>query len=163
MHSCGGESAQPSARVSLVGSGRTVFDSLPAACRKTLRRYEVMVGRHKQAVCGYGHRMVEGNLYKRPDGQRQCLTCKREILRGRKSGSVEIGSQAGQPVSGGHTRMSPTIAGSSPASPTKISVVIDEPEGPLCRDCEGPLRIKNGKYVCCVIGCSQIGMEQGRV
>ena len=32
----------------------------------------------------------------------------------------------------------------------------------LCRDCEGTLRIKDGKYVCCVIGCSQIGMEQGR-
>ena len=29
---------------------------------------------------------------------------------------------------------------------------------PTCRACEGTLRLKNGKRVCCVIGCSMEGM-----
>ena len=33
-------------------------------------------------ACAKGHRMVEGNLYYRPDGNRECLTCKRERNRG---------------------------------------------------------------------------------
>jgi hypothetical protein len=31
-----------------------------------------------------------------------------------------------------------------------------------CRSCEGTLRNMNGKLVCCVIGCSMQGLEQGR-
>ena len=31
-----------------------------------------------------------------------------------------------------------------------------------CRSCEGSLRNMSGKLVCCVIGCSMQGLEQGR-
>lgn len=29
-----------------------------------------------KTVCRAGHPMIEGNLYHRPDGKRECLTCK---------------------------------------------------------------------------------------
>jgi hypothetical protein len=46
-----------------------------------------------------------------------------------------------------------------------VSVVrAGEPEekpAPACRACEGTLRVIKGKLVCCVVGCSMEGVEQG--
>ena len=53
------------------------------------------------------------------------------------SGGVETGSQAGQPVAGGRTRMSPPIAGSSPASPTKTCPSCGALNGMHQRGCKG--------------------------
>ena len=56
-----------------------------------------------------------------------------------QSGSAEIGSQAGVPVSGGHTRVPPTTAGSSPASPTtEGKMTKPAPDEIICEQCLEP-------------------------
>lgn len=43
----------------------------------------VASSRRKKLFCKNGHAMVESNLYRRPDGQRQCLSCKRSMQSGK--------------------------------------------------------------------------------
>jgi hypothetical protein len=50
------------------------------------------MGALKSDRCSKNHQMIEGNLYHRPDGKRECLTCKKERNRGR-SGNSETSSK----------------------------------------------------------------------
>ena len=50
------------------------------------------MGALKSLECSHGHPMEDPNLYHRPDGKRECLTCKRERNKGRKAGDAVIGT-----------------------------------------------------------------------
>lgn len=79
------------------------------------------MGRRKQAVCSHGHRMIEGNLYIRPDGQRQCLACKRRLNLGDKvyagNGSKAEVVEVGGGVFDSRGQGGAGIASFSPAGP----------------------------------------------
>ena len=72
------------------------------------------MGALKSERCSRGHRMVVENLYMRPNGKRECLTCKRERNRGRKSdasnGSESNGGSIGRSIS------SPRVSGRAKSS-----------------------------------------------
>ncbi len=74
------------------------------------------MGALKSLTCSRGHPMVEENLYRRGDGQRECLTCKRERNRGRKAGPV---AQLDRAPRTGRIPPAGEVAGSSPAGSTK--------------------------------------------
>ena len=68
------------------------------------------MGALKSERCSKGHPMVEGNLYLRSDGQRECLTCKRN----RKiAGIAQVEERKPSKFD---------VAGSSPAGRSKVSL-----------------------------------------
>jgi hypothetical protein len=119
------------------------------------------VGRKKQALCKYGHVLAEGNLYERPDGQRQCLACKRAILRGRKSNAkAESRSPAVVEAPSGKERARQALE--DLARKELRTVLRDESayEVPYCSGCEGGLVQKQGKWGCPDVSCPMYGREQ---
>jgi len=134
------------------------------------------MGALKSDKCSQGHKMVEGNLYHRRDGKRECLTCKRERNRGRKSNEGEIDGDSVRVLrrNGGGGKSIETMAGQErasaiPGNPARCSsddYKGDIPAGRICRnpDCGKVLIVSRGFYVCAdVNGCALGGQQQGRM
>ncbi len=104
--------------------------------------------------------MVEGNLYFRSDGKRECLACKRARNRGRKNGLVlEV---RGVLESKG-SKIVPKVQ--SPDQPRRDDFRFEEASEPrLCPECDSVLVEKRGKLGCSDPSCPMYGQEQkGRV
>ena len=74
------------------------------------------MGALKSERCSKGHPMVEGNLYHRSDGQRECLTCK--INRNRKIAAIaQVEERKPSKFD---------VVGSSPAGRSKVFLGIEQ-------------------------------------
>ena len=134
-----------------------------------------LMGALKSTHCSRGHRMEPSNLYMRGDGKRECLTCKRERNRGRKSDAVvkDRGSvSGGLPVSGNSEPASRVRRSESKVVRQRVERPVAEVEhGPepgivgdaealnLCKRCKGQVR----KGVCWNGACVLFRKQQGRM